>query len=419
MSVVLGDRQCFRRTWVVQEIYAAQDLIFQYGMDQFDASYFAGVEAAKPLLLNRSAINIQQLLSTKRLRTASRPSRRQAEHFFTVLAQGRDREVFDPRDSLYALLGMLNNQHDDAFADLAINYHKSDLELSADLVKYTTQLTDTYQCVADAFTIISMRPLPTTDLPSWLCCLTQYADVAQDQRDELHRKMPKFFKHVMKIPRPGFQLYQHSASDGPLKSNGDASDLPDLSSDYRTLIFRRRFHPNSEQRLDHRHYISSQSQGDFVKLDESISFHQPVSICGASRMIRVAYVFIARTGFQPNDIVVASRRSEEILVLRKAQTLKGGSQNFSIIGVAYIVMRQLDDDFGLCYSNYFHAPGIQLQDTLGMPAWSNGLAHPMSVDRIYADECTYMQSQNEAVLEQHLAEGFPTFSGEEQDFVLV
>lgn len=177
-----------------------------------------------------------------------------------------------------------------------------------------------------------------------------------------------------------------------------------------------------------------QSKGDSIRLDELTSFHTPVSICGTSRLPRIGYVLMVRTGLQADDIFVASHLTAEMLVLRRVQPWKPGTENFSVVGVAYGVIQQAHGRYNLAFrgapptrAEFVCMHDNDLQELFGVPAWWNDLIHPVYVDlihpldvaKIHSEECEYRCTRNEDLLQRHHADCSLTFSGEEQDFILV
>ena len=209
------ERPWFFRTWVRQEVFAANGVILRCGQESFDLDRFfqqlfalAGVwqksqslgfgplrqvdqeEVVKLMPPETCSIlrddlyhggnNRRQGDQISGTYTVSR--RRYTAHFMSTLQTVPEFDVTDPRDRVYAVLGMIrstshrpfiDDRNDVREAEFPIDYRKTEGQVFGDVIQYLINVDQNL----DALTVFEDRTNRATDLPSY----------AVDWRDDLAR----------------------------------------------------------------------------------------------------------------------------------------------------------------------------------------------------------------------------------------
>ncbi|KAI4267787.1 MAG: hypothetical protein L6R38_008099 [Xanthoria sp. 2 TBL-2021] len=164
-------RSWYKRSWILQEVSASENGIVVCGPQSvpwttfcFAAAYIsyrAGREPGPSLLKDSGYEALYPLCFFLFIRTISEDSRRRETGLLRLLTQFRHCEATDPRDKVYALLGIASDMPDDA--DLKPNYAKSVAEVYQDLVEFIVKK-DRNLDILRACHISG----PEHDLPSWV-----------------------------------------------------------------------------------------------------------------------------------------------------------------------------------------------------------------------------------------------------------
>ena len=208
-------RSWFFRTWVRQEVFAANRVVLRCGQESFDLDRFfqqlfaladvwqkpqspgfgplrqVSQEELDTLMPPITCIVLRNDLyhggNSRRQRdqisgtyTVSR--RRYTAHFISTLRTVPDFDVTNPRDRVYAVLGMIrsasyrpfiDDRDDVREAEFPIDYRKTEGEVFGDVIQYLINVDQNL----DALTVFEDRTDRATNLPSY----------AVDWRDELAR----------------------------------------------------------------------------------------------------------------------------------------------------------------------------------------------------------------------------------------
>ncbi|KAL8917848.1 MAG: hypothetical protein Q9172_005670 [Xanthocarpia lactea] len=167
----LFGRSWYKRSWILQEVSASENVIVVCGPQSvpwttfyFAAAYIfyrAGREPCPSPLKDSGYEALFTLCSLLFNSTMSEDSRRQETGLLRLLTQFRHCEATDPRDKVYALLGMASDMPDDA--DLKRNYAKPVAKVYQDLVEFIV----TKDRNLDILRACQMSR-PEHDLPSWV-----------------------------------------------------------------------------------------------------------------------------------------------------------------------------------------------------------------------------------------------------------
>jgi hypothetical protein len=178
-------RPWFKRIWVLQEVVVSQGYIFvqcgsrkvpwdefckiillmprvndQYGMSLENRN---AVGLAKEMFLARCSFcianGLEQLLPSWHTSVGDTKSR--STYLLHMLSRARALEASDPRDKIFALLGISTgvDLDDD---NIAIDYHKSAVQVFQDFTRYIIENEQTY----DIFSYLDQSPKPDTT-PTW------------------------------------------------------------------------------------------------------------------------------------------------------------------------------------------------------------------------------------------------------------
>ena len=209
------ERSWFYRTWVRQEVFAANRVVLRCGQESFDLDrFFQQLFALADVWQKPQSRGFGPLrqVSQKEMDTLMPPitcivlrndlyhggnSRRQGDqisgtytvsrrrytaHFISTLRTVPDFDVTNPRDRVYAVLGMIRSASHRPFiddrddvreAEFPIDYRKTEGQVYADVIQYLINVDQNL----DALTVFEDRTDRATDLPSY----------AVDWRDELVR----------------------------------------------------------------------------------------------------------------------------------------------------------------------------------------------------------------------------------------
>lgn len=164
-------RSWYNRSWILQEVSASENLIVMCGsqsvpwtMFYFAAAYIfyrAGREPGLSPLKDSGYESLFRLCYFLYIRTMSEESRRREAGLLRLLTQFRHCGATDPRDKVYALLGIASDMPNDA--DLKPDYAKPVAEVYQDLVKFIV----TKDRNLDLLRACQISR-PEHDLPSWV-----------------------------------------------------------------------------------------------------------------------------------------------------------------------------------------------------------------------------------------------------------
>ncbi|KAL8771407.1 MAG: hypothetical protein Q9209_003075 [Squamulea sp. 1 TL-2023] len=164
-------RSWYKRIWILQEVSASANAIVVCGSQSvlwttfcFAAAYIfyrAGRKPGPSPIRDTGYESLFSLCSFLFNRSRSEVTRRRETGLLRLLTQFRHCEATDPRDKVYALLGMASDMPDDA--NLKPNYAKPVAEVYRDLVEFIVTK-DRNLDVLRACQISG----PEHDLPSWV-----------------------------------------------------------------------------------------------------------------------------------------------------------------------------------------------------------------------------------------------------------
>ncbi|KAI4274215.1 MAG: hypothetical protein LQ337_004094 [Flavoplaca oasis] len=164
-------RSWYKRIWILQEVSASKNVIVVCGPQSvpwttfcfaaFYIHYRAGREPGPSPLKDIGYEALFTLCTFMFNRTVSEDSRRRETGLLRLLTQFRHCEATNPKDKVYALLGMASDMPDDA--DFKPNYAKPVAEVYQDLVEFIVTK-DRNLDVLRACEISG----PEHDLPSWV-----------------------------------------------------------------------------------------------------------------------------------------------------------------------------------------------------------------------------------------------------------
>ncbi|KAL9036236.1 MAG: hypothetical protein Q9180_004415 [Flavoplaca navasiana] len=164
-------RSWYKRIWILQEVSASENVIVVCGPQSvpwttfcfagFYIHYRAGREPGPSPIKDSGYEAHFTLCSIMFNRTMSEDSRRRETGLLRLLTQFRHCEATNPKDKVYALLGMASDMPDDA--DFKPNYAKPVAEVYQDLVEFIVTK-DRNLDILRACEISG----PEHDLPSWV-----------------------------------------------------------------------------------------------------------------------------------------------------------------------------------------------------------------------------------------------------------
>ncbi|KAL9631354.1 MAG: hypothetical protein Q9204_004267 [Flavoplaca sp. TL-2023a] len=164
-------RSWYKRIWILQEVSASENVIVVCGPQSvpwtmfcfaaFYIHYRAGREPGPSPLKDSGYEALFTLCTFLFNRTMSEESRRRETGLLRLLTQFRHCEATNPKDKVYALLGMASDMPDDA--DFKPNYAKPIAEVYQDLVEFIVTK-DRNLDILRACEISG----PEHDLPSWV-----------------------------------------------------------------------------------------------------------------------------------------------------------------------------------------------------------------------------------------------------------
>ena len=225
----LCERQWFRRTWVRQEVFASRQLSLQSGSDLLTSETL--------LSLVRDGVPYPPLLEPVHSRATRSPepdslSGNLTTDFMEVLRSGAGFDATDPRDKVYALLGMIKGL--DSTLDLQrpssgttlrdrsphcafpIDYGRSVSQVYQDVMKYLINETGSLDCL----NYLGPRGR-RGDLPSWAL---DWADRQDCERLYLHFGADFFGSGLLVESRP-VNLPRKRHRRAPLQTSAHDGEL--------------------------------------------------------------------------------------------------------------------------------------------------------------------------------------------------
>lgn len=185
--IAASDASFWKRGWIYQEVFAAQDLELRWGHTILATGQLENIERCKGLLAHRGKVDLltlSELPSARETQIKARskgtphggPRRWNATSSLQfLLSKGQSQEVSDDRDRVYAMLGVLNNRSHNALADFPINYSKSIEEVSTDLSGLLLTSHRYGRCWLYQLHMGKRSPL----LPSWAFDLRDFAKISE------------------------------------------------------------------------------------------------------------------------------------------------------------------------------------------------------------------------------------------------